>query len=304
MFFWLLLTWKIPNIHRTQVAQSIKTPPAIQEMQETWVWSLGREDPLEKGMATHSSILAWRIPWTEHPGGLQSMGSQTVKHDWSDLAHMQFQHVVIIWCFLIYRFTPTSFFVCSCWQIHPLFYRVPCMLIFMFESNGVIYHVPLLPVSLPVPSSRSRESFLVDCSSLSCVFLGRDHGKHTRVPKCAQQLLCRLYAWRPVWMRASSWWLWCVLLFWGWWTLSPPSASFHTVADATWILRALCVPSGSCWRFLGVSYHLVLLQTLSLSSSLCDPCFSFSVVVGRWDSGRFKKLYNHLYSTICQNMWL
>ena len=45
-------------------------------MQETWVQSLGKEDPLEKGMTTHSSILAWRIPWTEEPGGLPSMGSQ------------------------------------------------------------------------------------------------------------------------------------------------------------------------------------------------------------------------------------
>ena len=53
------------------------------------VWSLSGEDPLEKGMATHSSILAWRIPWTEDPGGLQSMGSQRVRHDWSDLARMQ-----------------------------------------------------------------------------------------------------------------------------------------------------------------------------------------------------------------------
>ena len=52
-------------------------------MQETWVWSLGQEDPLEKGMATHSSILAWRIPWTEEPGGLQSMGLQRVGHDWA-----------------------------------------------------------------------------------------------------------------------------------------------------------------------------------------------------------------------------
>ena len=47
-------------------------------MQETWVGSLGQEDPLEKGMATHSSILAWGIPWTEEPGGLQSTGSQRV----------------------------------------------------------------------------------------------------------------------------------------------------------------------------------------------------------------------------------
>ena len=51
------------------------------ETQETWVRSLGQEDPLEKDMATHSSIRAWRIPWTEEPGGLQSMGSQRVGQD-------------------------------------------------------------------------------------------------------------------------------------------------------------------------------------------------------------------------------
>ena len=50
-------------------------------MWETWVQSLGQEDPLEKEMATHSSILAWKIPWTEEPGGLQFMGSQTVVRD-------------------------------------------------------------------------------------------------------------------------------------------------------------------------------------------------------------------------------
>ena len=60
------------------VVQVVKNPPA---MWETWVRSLGREDPLEKEMATHSSILAWKIPWTEEPGGLQSMGSQRVGHD-------------------------------------------------------------------------------------------------------------------------------------------------------------------------------------------------------------------------------
>ena len=50
-------------------------------MKETQVQSLGQEDPLEKGMATHSSILAWKIPWTEEPGGLQFLGSQRVGHD-------------------------------------------------------------------------------------------------------------------------------------------------------------------------------------------------------------------------------
>ena len=53
-------------------------------MQETLVQSLGWEDPLEEGVAIHSSILAWRIPWTEEPGGLQSMGSQKVEHNWTN----------------------------------------------------------------------------------------------------------------------------------------------------------------------------------------------------------------------------
>ena len=57
----------------------VKYPPVnAGDFQETWVWFLGREDPLEKEMATHSSILAWKIPWTEEPGGLQSMGSQNL----------------------------------------------------------------------------------------------------------------------------------------------------------------------------------------------------------------------------------
>ena len=54
----------------------------VQETQETHVWSLGKEGPLEEEMATHSSILAWKIPWTEEPGRLQAMGSQGVKHNW------------------------------------------------------------------------------------------------------------------------------------------------------------------------------------------------------------------------------
>ena len=59
------------------VAQTVKNPPA---MKETQVRSLGQEDPLEKETATHSSILAWKIPWTEEPGRLQSTGSQNVRH--------------------------------------------------------------------------------------------------------------------------------------------------------------------------------------------------------------------------------
>ena len=69
------------NILASLVAQTVKNVPAIQERQETQVRSLGQEDPLEKGMATHSSILAWRFMWTEEPGGLQSMGLQRVGHN-------------------------------------------------------------------------------------------------------------------------------------------------------------------------------------------------------------------------------
>ena len=64
----------------------VKNPPANAGGREIWAQSLGWEDPLEKQLATHSSILAWGIPWTEEPGGLQSMGWQRDRHDLSDLA--------------------------------------------------------------------------------------------------------------------------------------------------------------------------------------------------------------------------
>ena len=64
----------------------VKNPPVMQDPQEMQIRSLGWEDPLQKGMATQLSIHAWRIPWTEEPGGLRSLGSQTIGHDRSDLA--------------------------------------------------------------------------------------------------------------------------------------------------------------------------------------------------------------------------
>ena len=70
----------LPTKSSSLVAQRLKHLPP---MQEARVWSLGWEDPLEKEMVTHPSILAWRIPWTEKPGRLPSMGSQRVRHDWA-----------------------------------------------------------------------------------------------------------------------------------------------------------------------------------------------------------------------------
>ena len=70
--------FKIPIILRAAMAQMVKNPPA---MQETRVRFVGWEDPLEKGMVTCSSILAWKSPWTEEPGGLRSIGLQRVRHN-------------------------------------------------------------------------------------------------------------------------------------------------------------------------------------------------------------------------------
>ena len=92
LIIWLIMHWSrgwsytdhvTDHALNSLVAQTVKNPPAICE---TWVRSLGWEDPLEKGMATHSSVLAWRIPWTEEPGRPQSIVLQRVRHDWSNLA--------------------------------------------------------------------------------------------------------------------------------------------------------------------------------------------------------------------------
>ena len=75
------------------VAQMVKRLPI---MRETWVWSLGREDLLEKEIAIHSSTLAWKIPWMEEPGKLQSMGSQRVGHDWATSMSCHVMYIYII----------------------------------------------------------------------------------------------------------------------------------------------------------------------------------------------------------------
>ena len=87
--------WKRASL----MAQMVKN---LLAMQETWVWSLGREDPLEKGMETHSSILSWIFPWTEEPGWLQSMGSQRVGHDWVTYTTIQ---CIIQFCIICIPYT-------------------------------------------------------------------------------------------------------------------------------------------------------------------------------------------------------
>ena len=86
--FWKLIINYINNSPKQNQGflrgSAVKHPPAMQEMQ---IWSLGWEDSLEEGMATRSSILTWRIPWTEEPGGLRPIGSRRIKHHCSDWAH-------------------------------------------------------------------------------------------------------------------------------------------------------------------------------------------------------------------------
>ena len=76
-----MVFWEVWKYEVFSGGSMVKNLPAMQETQETQVLSLGQEDPLEEGMATHSSILALRIPWTEEPGGLQSMELQRIGHD-------------------------------------------------------------------------------------------------------------------------------------------------------------------------------------------------------------------------------
>ena len=79
----LLSELKYPSVQVKGASLVVQTVKRLSTMRKTRVRSLGREDPLEKEMAIHSSTIAWKIPWTEEPGRLQSMGSQGVGHDWA-----------------------------------------------------------------------------------------------------------------------------------------------------------------------------------------------------------------------------
>ena len=108
------------SIWASLVAQMVKN---LSAMQEPWVWSLGWKDPLEKEMATHSNILAWRIPWTEESGGLWSMGSQRIRHDWATFIHSVIQYLFFSGLFYFVLSPPGSAmhaFLFYGWVITPL----------------------------------------------------------------------------------------------------------------------------------------------------------------------------------------
>ena len=107
----------------------------MQELQETGVRSLVREDPLEKGIATHSRILAWRIPWTEEPSGLQSIGSHRVGHDRSNFTCIH-AHTGLIW--VKHCFDTMGTF----WTATPIPPRNPSLVLKQAEAFSVLVYPP------------------------------------------------------------------------------------------------------------------------------------------------------------------
>ena len=113
---------KLPIFRASLVAHMVKNPPA---MRESWVWPLGWEDPLEEGTATHSSILAWRIPWT-----IQSIGSQKVRHDWMTFIHTHAHK--FSWALAPKQTTPVLFlYVPYCCQL-------PCLIKTLWDTETVL----------------------------------------------------------------------------------------------------------------------------------------------------------------------
>ena len=122
------------SIWASLVAQRLKCLPA---MRETWVQSLGQEDPLEKKMATHSSILAWRIPWMEEPGGLQSMESQRFGHNWATSLPHRISAISHLWKIVIVLFLLSNFDAFHLYLVWLLQQGVP----FLILPNSLCFHI-------------------------------------------------------------------------------------------------------------------------------------------------------------------
>ena len=210
------------------VAQRIKRLPT---MRETWIWSLGRQDPLEKEMATHSSILAWRIPWMEEPSRLQSAGSQRVRHDWvTSLTHLCKVQIsgqginrlpsIFTWTFHTYLWKIKT----SKEKKNPALREGDFSLIFQAKEKGgvtITYEKTITKVraflkrNLPVSSLKLTPRKLAPKVALpksSCWetapgedvrFLLPENTRITRFPNSAffHSMLLLLFVWKLVWRR-------------------------------------------------------------------------------------------------------
>ena len=134
----------------TQVVQVVKNCLPVQETEEMWIQSLGQKDPLEEEMTTYSSTLAWRIPWTKEPGGLQSMGSQRVRHRHDRLSKQRNRSASVI----TYYFTTSGKLLSSSnWASH-IWRAIEIVIIVSISldycKNWVIFHKDLIPRDLHV----------------------------------------------------------------------------------------------------------------------------------------------------------
>ena len=156
----------------SQIVQWVKNLSAMQKTQETQGQFLGWEDPLEKGMATHSSILAWRIPWTAEPGRLQSIGSQIIRQDWSDWAEHSTEYCFIFSAPKIKLFSWLHDKSSKVWRWS------------LFEDDVILKIFQLTTIQIParmssVPSVMSASLRPLDCSTLGFPF-------HHQLPEHAQ----------------------------------------------------------------------------------------------------------------------
>ena len=155
-----ILEWVAISFSRGSGFPGSSALQRLPAMRETWVWSLGQEDPLEKEMETHSSILAWRIPWMEEPGGLQYTGLQRVRHNWATSFHFISLH------FTSLHFTSLHFFSRgSPWQ------RAPTCISWISCIGRRILYQCLLGTATVTPRKSwltlTISSFFKDCEILS-----------------------------------------------------------------------------------------------------------------------------------------
>ena len=118
-------------------------------MQTTWVQSLGQEDALEKEMASHSSILAWRIPWTEEPGGLQSMGLQRAGHDWATHTHSTLNELITS-CLNGVRLTPIIY---SLMELSLWLFKVRKLILTLMLSFEIFLDHLTIDIYMPINST-------------------------------------------------------------------------------------------------------------------------------------------------------
>ena len=144
-------------------------------MRETWVQSLGREDPLEKEMATHSSILAWRIPWTEEPGGLRSTGLQRVGHNWAtslthslnvSLLNIYFDYYLFgrAWCYL--QHSGSSVLIVACGIFSCINLIVACGIWFLDQGSWPLFWEHRVP-AIGLLRKSLNETSLEQCAEWS-----------------------------------------------------------------------------------------------------------------------------------------